>query len=157
MYAGLAPHIEAVAGHASSYPICVKDIVLRDLGIYFSASGQRGQPALTLNASWPSAESAYGPGHPKIAKALGNLGGAQLRLGSMSDARANFERSLAILQGSLWPRPPEVARALCDLGILHRMRLGKLGTPESALNAPWPSSKRLTAATILRSPRLSSI
>jgi hypothetical protein len=41
MYAKLAPHIEAVAGHASSYPILAERIsILRDLGIYLSASGQ---------------------------------------------------------------------------------------------------------------------
>jgi Tfp pilus assembly protein PilF len=70
-------------------------------------------------------EAAHSPGHPEVAKALGNLGEAQLRLWELRDARANLERGLAISEEVYGPDHPEVASALVNLGAVQ-MRLRKL-------------------------------
>jgi tetratricopeptide (TPR) repeat protein len=118
VYAGLAPHIEVAAGHASDYPVLV-DILLRKLGIYFSESGQLGAARTTFERVLAIREASYDPGHPKIGMALGNLGGVQWRLGDVSDARRNLERALATLEEAYGPDHYEVARAHGNLGSLQ--------------------------------------
>ena len=154
MYAKLASHIEAVTGHASSYPILPKRIsVLRDLGIYLSASGQLRAARSTFERVLAISEEAYGPGHSEIAKALGNLGEAQLRLWELKDARASTERALSALQGTFGPDRPEVARALAHLGIIE-MRLGKLRDARASIERALAIFQAFYGPTILRSPRL---
>ena len=123
MYAKLAPHIEAVAGHASSYPILAERIsLLRNLGIYLSASGQVRAARTTFERVLAISEAAHGPEHPEVGRALGNLGEVQLQLGELRDARASIERALAIFQKAYGPDHLEVARALGNLSIIQRRR-----------------------------------
>ena len=81
MYANLAPHIEAVAGYESNYPILAeKTSLLRKLGIYFSASGQPRAACTTFERTLAIEEAAHGPAHLEVAMAFSNLGQAQLLL-----------------------------------------------------------------------------
>jgi Tetratricopeptide repeat len=91
VYATLAPHIEAVTGHVSSYPFLADNIdVLKDLGIYLSESGQFEAARTIRERVLYIAEAAYGPGHPQVAIALGNLAQVQVQLGDLGEARINL-------------------------------------------------------------------
>jgi Tfp pilus assembly protein PilF len=121
IYAKLAPHIEAVAGHASDYSILAERIfLLRQLGIYLSASGQLRAACTTFERVLAISEAAYGPDYPEVGRTLSNLGEVQLRLGELRDARASIERALVISEAAYGPDHPEVARALGNLGIVQR-------------------------------------
>ncbi|HZI77052.1 MAG TPA: tetratricopeptide repeat protein, partial [Gemmatimonadales bacterium] len=126
MYAKLAPHIEATARHANSYSILAESIgILRDLGIYLSASGQLRAARTTFERVLAICRAAHGPEHSETAKALGNLAGAQLRLWELRDARASIDLALSALKGIYGPDHPDVAKALGHLGIIE-LRLGKM-------------------------------
>lgn len=121
VYAKLAPHIEAVTEHASSYPFLADNIsVLRKFGIYLTASGQYRPARTVCERVLDIAEGAYGPGHPEVAIALGNLGAVQLWLGDLEEARTNIERALAAFQETYGPNHYEVARAFGNLSLLQR-------------------------------------
>jgi len=126
MYAKLAPHVEAAVGHPSSYPFPAERVsVLRNLGIYLSASAQLEAARATCERVLAISQAAHNPEHPDVAKALGNLGEAQLRLGQLRDARANTERTLAALTAAYGPEHPSVAKAFGNLGVIQR-DLGEL-------------------------------
>jgi tetratricopeptide (TPR) repeat protein len=126
MYANLAPHIEAVVGHESNYPILAEKIsILGNLGIYLSESGQLRAARTTFERVLAIEEAAHGLRHPEVAKAIGNLGQAQLRLGELREARVSIERSLVIFKEAYGPDDPAVAKALGNLGLVQR-DLGEL-------------------------------
>jgi tetratricopeptide (TPR) repeat protein len=126
MYAKLAPHIKAAAGHAGEYPILAEKLnVLRDLGIYLSASEQPKTARNVFENVLVISQAAHGPDHPEVAEALGNLGQAQLRLWELEEAHTSIERALAVFQTNYGPRHLEVARALSNLSVVQ-MRLGEL-------------------------------
>ena len=132
-YASLAPHIEAVAAHVSSYRILAEKIsLLRDLGIYLSASEQLRAARTTFERVLAINEAAYGPDHPEVAKSLGNLGVVQWQLGELKEARASLERALAIFQATHGPDHPEVAPTLINLGAVQQ-ELGELKDARASL------------------------
>ncbi len=127
VYASLAPHIEAVAEHASSYPDLGRDIssLLWNLGIYLSASGQLRAARTTFERVLAINEAVYGPEHLEVARALNNLGIVQTQLGELGDARTTFERTLALKEAALGPGDPDVGVTLTNLGIVEA-QLGEL-------------------------------
>jgi tetratricopeptide (TPR) repeat protein len=60
-------------------------------------------------------EKVYGPEHPKLARALLNLGLSRANLGEVAAARKLLERALAIDERSLAPDHPQLVRALATL------------------------------------------
>ena len=133
IYAKLAPHIEAIAGHASSYPILAERVsVLRDLAICLSESGQLRAARTIFERDLAINKAARGPRHPEVAKALSNLGQAQVRLGELRDARATFERALVALKGAYGPDDPAIAKVLGNLGVVHQ-GLGELRDARATL------------------------
>lgn len=126
VYAKLAPHIEAVTEHASSYPFLADNIsLLRKFGIYLTASQQYKVARTIFERVLDLAEGAYGLGRPEVAIALGNLGGIQMQLGDLEEARTNIERALAAFQEAYGPNHYEVARAFGNLSALQ-WQLGEL-------------------------------
>ena len=124
-YASLAPHIEAVVGHATSHPMLEDKIgLLTVLGIYLSASQQLRAARTTFERALAMNETAYGPEDPEVAKALDHLGAVQLQLGEMKDARTSIKRALAILQEAYRSEDPEVAKALDNLAAAQ-LQLGE--------------------------------
>jgi tetratricopeptide (TPR) repeat protein len=75
---------------------------------------------LTIKLALPILEEAYGPDHPDVGKALGNLGAVQLRLRELKNARASIGRALPILERAYGPEHPEVAQALITLASVQR-------------------------------------
>jgi tetratricopeptide (TPR) repeat protein len=135
IYAELAPHIQAAAGRATSYPIVVEKIhVLRDLGIYFSASEQLRAARTTFEGVLSFSEAVYGSDDPELAKAFGNLGQAQLRLGEFRDAHDNIDRALTALKRIYGPGHPEVAKALGNLSTVQR-ELGDLAGARASIES----------------------
>ena len=67
--ARVAPHIEAAAGHASSYPDLARKTgsLLDHLGIYLSASGQTGAAYSNLERALAIKEAAYDPNDAEVA------------------------------------------------------------------------------------------
>jgi tetratricopeptide (TPR) repeat protein len=125
-YAKLAPHIEAVVGHPSNYPILAdKIILLRKLGVYLSASGQWRAARTICERILAIAEAANGPRDPEVAIALGNLGETQIKLGELVEAQTSIQRALDIFREAYGPDHYEVARALGNLSIVQR-ELGML-------------------------------
>jgi len=121
VYAKLAPHIEAVAGHASSYPFLEEGIILlRKLGVYLSESGQVRAARTIFERCLRISMAAYGPEHPEVGRAHGNLGEVQFQQGERANARASIERALAIFLEAYGPGHLEVARALGNLSIIQR-------------------------------------
>ena len=158
VYAKLAPHIEAVAGHASSYPFLEERIILlRKLGVYLSESGQLRAARTTFERGLAISQAAYGPEHPEVGMALGNLGEVQFQLGERAEARASIERALAIFQAAYGPDHLEVARALGNLSIVQRDLWELKDARANIERALEPSFRRSMAPTIPRSPRLSLI
>jgi Tfp pilus assembly protein PilF len=121
VYAKLAPHIEAVAGHASRQPFQEERIILlRKVGVYLSVSGQLRAARITFERGLAISQAAYGPDHAEVGLALGNLGEVQFQLGERAEARANIERALAILEAAYGVDHLEVGRALGNLSIIQR-------------------------------------
>ncbi len=121
VYAKLAPHIEVVTGHASTYPPLTEEVlgVLRDLGVYLSESGQYNAARANSERILAAADAAYGPGHLQVAIALSNLGQVQVRLGDLAEARTNIELALAAFQETHGPNHRQVGAVLLNLGVLH--------------------------------------
>ena len=67
--ARVAPHIEAAAGHASSYPDLARKTgsLLDHLGIYLSASGQTGAAYSNFERALAIKEAAYDPNDAEVA------------------------------------------------------------------------------------------
>ena len=119
-YARLAPHIEAATELATSYPILADKIsLLRNLGIYYSASRQLRPAHTAFERVLAISEAVHGPDHPEVAKALGNLAVVQRSEGKLRDARASIERALATLQEAYGPDDPEVALELDNLSVVQ--------------------------------------
>jgi Tfp pilus assembly protein PilF len=132
-YARLAPHIEAVTGHARFRPLQGQKLeLLKKLGVYLSESEQLWAARTTFERVLEIQEAAYGDTSPEIAKTLDNLGAVQLRLGELGNARASLERALEISETADPPYHPEVARALVNLGGVQ-LRLGELENARASL------------------------
>lgn len=73
--ASAAPHAEAAAGHAASYPLLARQIgaLLNRLGIYLEVSAQLNAARATLQRALAIEEAAYGPDHPQVAITLDSL------------------------------------------------------------------------------------
>jgi tetratricopeptide (TPR) repeat protein len=76
-----------------------------------------------------TAEAAYGPDHPNVARSLNNLALVLKDLGELAQAQAILERALKIDEAAYGPNHPEVAteldnlaRILSDLGELTTAR-----------------------------------
>jgi tetratricopeptide (TPR) repeat protein len=64
-------------------------------------------------------EKAFGPGHPEVATALGNLAALYMALGRYADAEPLFKRSLAIREKALGPDDPDLGESLNNLALLY--------------------------------------
>jgi tetratricopeptide (TPR) repeat protein len=133
VYAKLAPHIEAVTGHATSPPSLTRKIdLLRKLGNYLSESEQLRAARITVERLLKIQEEAYGPDDPQVAMTLDNLGAIRLKLGELGEARALIERALAVLEGTYGPDDLEVAKTRGNLGIIQ-LDLWELGDARANL------------------------
>ena len=127
IYASLAPHIETITRHASSYPDSRREIasLLKDLADYLSESGQLKAARTTIERVLAINKAIYGPDHIKVAEALNTLAIVQWHLGKTGDARTTLEQALAIKETAYDPDHPKIATALSNLGVAQR-DLGEL-------------------------------
>ena len=125
--ASLAPHVESVVTHAENYTdvAAQRASLLNRLGIYLATSAQFSVARTTLERALAIEEAIYGPDHPDVAVALGNIGNLQQRLGELPAARVTLERTLAIEEAAYGPDHPEVAITLTNLGYVQQL-LGEL-------------------------------
>ena len=82
--ASAAPHAEAVTGHAASSPALAPKVaaLLGSLGIYLSVSAQLTAARATLQRALAINEAAYGPDHPNVATAAGDLRSVEQEMGT---------------------------------------------------------------------------
>jgi tetratricopeptide (TPR) repeat protein len=152
--ARVAPHVEAVTGHAASLPGLARQVasLLGRLGIYLRVSAQLPAARAAFVRALAIEEAVYGPDHPRVARALTKLGEVQWGMGKLSDARATQQHALAIIEAACAPDNPEVAVVLSNLGIVQR-DLGELfdaratlvralATAEAAYGADHPQVAR---------------
>ena len=119
-YAALAPHIKAVAGYTNSRPqLADKISLLRNLGIYFSASKQLGPARAAFENALAIHEAADGVEQPELAKTLDNLGIVYCQQGDFGNARANNERARAIFRRAYGSSHPEVAKCFGNRGVIQ--------------------------------------
>ena len=130
-YAAAAPHIRAVAGHASNDP---HPALLRNLGTYFSASKQPEAARATFEDALAISKTANDGESCDSAKTLDNLAIAYWQLGRLDDARASNKRALDGFLATSGPDHPETARSFGNRGVIQ------LGTGD--LEAARDSFKR---------------
>ncbi|HEV2253463.1 MAG TPA: FxSxx-COOH system tetratricopeptide repeat protein [Streptosporangiaceae bacterium] len=128
-YAAVAPHIEAVVAYTDSHPqLAGKPSLLRDLGIYYSASKQLGPARTTFESALAIHQAAGDADQPELAKTLDDLAIVNWQQGDLDKARTNNERARAIFCTAHGSDHPEVARCYGNRGVIQ---LG-LGEPEAA-------------------------
>ena len=67
-------------------------------------------------------EAAYGPGHPRVAIRIGNVGAVQYKLGDLATAKKYQQRALKIFEKARGPDHPSLSRPLRNLGeVLHAL------------------------------------
>jgi hypothetical protein len=89
--ASAAPHVEAVTGHAGTYPGLARQVatLLNNLRIYLVVSAQLAAARATHQRALALKEAAYGPDHPDVAATLGLIA-CQKLAGSAQSAMMNW-------------------------------------------------------------------
>ncbi|MFT3815882.1 MAG: tetratricopeptide repeat protein [Acidovorax sp.] len=83
--------------------------------VLLSKSGQHAEAIALFERSMILLEKDLGPGHPKVAHVLNNLGVEQWESGRMEDGLKNLQRALAIRDATLSADDPAVTRSLLNL------------------------------------------
>jgi tetratricopeptide (TPR) repeat protein len=131
--AALAPQLEAVLAHAESYPELAgpRGELLGALATYLTATAQYSAAFSVQKRALAIKEAFYGPDHPDVARALGNLGVIQRNLEDLEAALSSHARALAIEEAHHGPSHPDVAWALGNLGVSQR----HIGNLDAALKS----------------------
>jgi Tfp pilus assembly protein PilF len=82
---------------------------VNDLGEVLRVRGELDDAQAAFERALRSAEAAYGPDHPKVARVVHNLGLVLVERGEFDDAQAAYERALRIAEATLRPDHPAVA------------------------------------------------
>ena len=132
------PQCERILAHAraalDALPDGAQRLTAADLSrrcaIYLWARGEYDAAEEFCARALEILESAHGPNHPHVARALNNLGVLYMELGRHPEAEPLLARALAMREADLGPDHPSVALNLYNLGLVC-MELARPAEAES--------------------------
>ena len=113
----LRPHAEALLA-TENLDTAAAGLLAGQLAAFLCAKGLHGKAEPLIRRALAIDETVFGPGHPKVAIQLNNLGLVLLETNRFSEAEPLMRRALAIDEATLGGEHPEVA---IDLGNLARL------------------------------------
>jgi tetratricopeptide (TPR) repeat protein len=111
-------------------------------GLVMAAQGHHRDAAGQFTRAIDAASRRWGKGDLRIAPMLIDRANARAMTGAASDARADYERALAIASAALGPEHPWIASARLSLGLLLVENLGRLDQGQAEIE----EARRIHAA-----------
>jgi Tetratricopeptide repeat len=118
----LQPHAEALVNHTQSQGMNATPVALlaNQFALFLHARADSAQAEPLMRRALVIDEASFGPGHPNVARDLGNLAALLKATSRLSEAEPLMRRALAIDEASLGPDHPIVAIRLGNLAEMLR-------------------------------------
>lgn len=111
-------HARVALGHGHGTVDLRTQVLLNNLGILYTATGEYDEARTTLEQALRRATDAFGEDHPEVSTSLLNLATVEYETGHYERARELLERAVRIRERALGPDHLEVSIALANLATI---------------------------------------